>query len=246
MNEQWKTAALGGLIGAALSLATVLLVQVSGLVPDTTDQRIHDYLMAHPDLVFTMANKAQTDQAEQEARKQQAAVNKLGLKRFFDPAVAYVTGPANAKKTFVEFFDYNCEHCRNTYATVQRFYKAHKNDTRFAFIDFPIFGKASTAAAAAAIAARQQGDLYIALHFALMGSPGAVDSDVVGMEARSVGLDMNKLAAEVVDPKVGKTIANARRLAEEALVDGTPTFIINGKVHSGELTDAELKKLSQS
>ena len=246
MNEQWKTAVIGGAIGAALALAIVFGAGTLGLLPGAGDARIHAYLMAHPEIVFTMVKKAQDQQADEEQRQRQAAVDKIGLKRFSDPSVAFVTGPVGAKNTLVEFFDYNCGHCRNTVAAVKKFYGAHKSDTRFVFIEFPIFGEASTAAARAAIASRRQGDLYLALHFTLMSETNPIDNDLLLADAIKSGLDIKKLSADVLDPNVNKTIAAAHKLAEQALVNGTPTFIVNGKVHDGEISEAELEKLTKS
>ena len=54
------------------------------------------------------------------------------------PRVAFVTGPADAKNTLVEFYDYDCPYCRASLPAVKKFYDAHKDDTRFSFIEFPI------------------------------------------------------------------------------------------------------------
>lgn len=243
MNEQWKTAVIGGAIGAALSLAIVFGAGAIGLLPGTSDARLHAYLVAHPDVLVEMTNKLQKQDADKEEQEHQGAIAKLGLKQFFDPSVAYVTGPDNAKNTFVEFFDYNCIHCRNSMAAVKKFYEAHKSDTRFAFIEFPIFGDASTAAARTAIAARGQGNLYLTLHFLLLGEANAIDNDVLFADAKKAGLDMAKLDSALAAPNVNRAIAAGHKLAEQAKIDGTPTFIINGKVHPGEITDAELKEI---
>jgi protein-disulfide isomerase len=246
MNEQWKAAVLGGVIGAALSLAFMFAVGRLGFLPGASDDRLHAYLVAHPYLLVEMTEKLQKAEADKEQQGRQAVIEKVGLKRFFDPSVAYVTGPANAKNTFVEFFDYNCIHCRNSFAAVKKFYDAHKSDTRFAFIEFPIFGDASNAAARTGVAARQQGDLYLTLHFLLMGEKDTIDNDVLFADAKKAGLDMTKLNTALLAPDLDKTIAAAHKLAGQAKIDGTPTFIINGKVHPGEITDAELKELTKS
>ncbi|GAA0531711.1 protein-disulfide isomerase [Rhizomicrobium palustre] len=38
-------------------------------------------------------------------------------------------------------------------------------------------------------------------------------------------------------------MATSARLAREAQFSGTPMFIINGKVHAGEITEDEIKAL---
>ena len=104
-------------------------------------------------------------------------MKKIGHAAFFDPAIAFVTGPADAKKTLVEFYDYDCPYCRASLPAVKKFYDAHKNDTRFSFIEFPIkslHGQSAVLAAKASLAARRQPDNYMAFHFALMGEEGAV------------------------------------------------------------------------
>jgi protein-disulfide isomerase len=244
MQERWKTAALGGLIGAAMSLAVVFGLVALNVVPIASDARLHSYLMAHPKLAYEMQAMADVQEAEESAKQSQAAVDRLGPKKFFDPAVAYVTGPANAKNTFVEFFDYNCGHCRNTSPTVRKFYEKHKNDTRFAFIDFPIFGQDSTNAARTSVAARYQGDRFLALHFSLMAEgKTAIDQDILLQNAQKAGLDIMKLSADINQPEVDKALLASLRLAREAKFRGTPVFIVNGKVHEGEITEADLKAL---
>ena len=241
-----RSALLGGLIGAVVAVAFTFGAARLGYFPPPSDKQFHDYLMSHPSIVFAMSEKAQVDQADSEERGLQAAVDKIGLHRYFDSRVAFVTGPANAKKTFVEFFDYNCAHCRNSFPLIKKFYNAHKGDTRFAFVEFPIFGEQSNNAARAALAARLQGDKYVAFHFALMGEDGAIGTDQMIDAARKVGLDLNKLTADLKDKNVDKQMAAAHALASRTGITGTPFFIINGKVHSGEVDDALLKQMSES
>jgi protein-disulfide isomerase len=247
MEEQWKTAALGGFIGASVALLIVIGAIALGIIPIASDARLHSYLVTHPKLAYEMQAAAEAQEAEDARLQEQAAVKRLGPKRFFDPAVAYVTGPANAKNTFVELFDYNCGHCRNTAPAVRKYYEKHKNDTRFAFIDFPIFGEASMNAARTAVASRRQGDLYLAFHFALMSEgKEAIDRDILLANAKKVGLDVIKLSADILDPVTDKSLLAALRLAREAKFRGTPVFIINGKIHDGEITEADIKELTKS
>jgi protein-disulfide isomerase len=242
---------LGALGGAAIAVAIVYGAAVTGNFPQDsakTDKHIHDYLIAHPQLFADMAAKYQAQQdaeADEEDVERQAAIDKLGAKSFFNPKVAFVTGPQDARTTLVEFFDYNCMHCRNSVRAVQRYYDAHKNDTRFAFIEFPIFGDQSTFAARAALAARRQApDKYIAFHFAMMTESAAIDEDTVYQDAARVGLDVARLKADMNDPTIAGMIAASHKLAQAAKVDGTPEFIIDGKSREAEVDDATLKQLT--
>lgn len=246
MQERWKTALIGGGIGAVLSIALMAGAVAFKLLPVATDARLHDYLMAHPKLATEMQALAEVQETEQAAKETQAAVDKIASKRFFDPAVAYVTGPANAKNTVVEFYDYNCGHCRATSTTVKKFMEAHKSDVRFAFIEFPIFGESSTATARISVAARQQGDKFLALHFGLMSAERAIDAGNLAEYARVAGIDVGKINADQSKPDVDKALLGGLRLANQAKFRGTPVFIVNGQVHEGEITETELKSLMKS
>ena len=243
MKIDWKLAALSSIGGAVLAVVVVLGLSRAGLLPSQSDTAIHDYLMAHPDILIDMSTKLQAQQQAQEDAARQAAVDKLGVKAFFDPKVAFITGPKDAKTTFVEFFDYNCPFCRASNPAFEAYYNKHKNDTRFAFIEFPIKGQNSIAASRLALAARKQPDKYLALHFALMHEDGEATPASVIVTAKKVGLDLNKLQEDEKDPSISAMIGAAHALAGAANIDGTPAFIVNGKIREGAIDEASLKAL---
>jgi protein-disulfide isomerase len=247
--DRWKNAllgAIGGTMGGAL-LAVVIIygAALTGNFPGYDDKHIHQYLMAHPQLFAQMAERLQQQQDDTDDRMRQAAINRLGLRTFFDPKIAFVTGPEKAKTTFVEFFDYNCPHCRNSVPAVQRFYNAHKDDTRFAFIEFPIQGPQSIVAARAALAARRQPGKYIPFHFAMMNEEGIVDENVILDDAKKVGLDVGKLKTDMEDPEIAQNVALTLKLAHSVHVDGTPEFIVDGKSREGEVDDTLLNQMTK-
>jgi len=205
---------------------------------------VHAYLIANPGVLVEMSNKLQEQQDAEQDNARQVAVDKLGIKAFFDPRVAFVTGPANARTTVVEFFDYNCPYCRASLPATKRFYNAHRN-AQFAFIEFPIKGRLSTVAARAAVAARQQPKKYVAFHFALMSQEGTVDENTVYSVAQKTGLDVTRLKADMASASVDRILAAARTLAQAADIDGTPAFIVDGKIREGAMRDeifAEMTK----
>jgi protein-disulfide isomerase len=246
MSLQWKTAVLGAALGSAVSVAAVFGAARLGYFPPPSDQQFRSYLMAHPFIIYDMQARAIAENDLKQDRQLQAAVDRVGIKTFFDPKLAYVSGPANARNTVVEFFDYNCGHCRNTFPVLKKFYEAHKGDTRFAFIEFPIFGQQSDDAARSALAARRQGDKYVAFHFAMMSQKEAIGPSQTVDAAASAGLDLNKLMEDLKDPQIAKQLAGARALASRIGVSGTPFFIVNGKIHQGEVTEKELLQLSRT
>ena len=127
----------GAVGGAMLAVAIILVMAQTGLLP-INDRQMQSYLMRHPELAPAMMGQAQALDELRQKVEQEAALKKVGHAAFFDPAIAFVTGPADAKQTLVEFYDYDCPYCRVSLPAVKKFYEANKNTVRFSFIEFPI------------------------------------------------------------------------------------------------------------
>jgi protein-disulfide isomerase len=120
----------GAIGGAALAVAIVYTLAAQGQLP-INDRQMQTYMMLHPDLALAMIGRQQQIDDMKKQAQQTAALQKVGQKALFDPKIAFVTGPQNAKYSMVEFYDYDCPYCRASQAAVQKFYEARKNDTRF-------------------------------------------------------------------------------------------------------------------
>lgn len=247
MMQPWKIVLAGAVGGAMLAVAFVFAAAAFGVLPANGPQ-MRAYLLSHPQLVAEMTGRLQKLQDDEQERTRADAMKKMGMAPFFDPKIAFVTGPADAKNSLVEFYDYDCPYCRASLPAVKKFYEAHKDDTRFAFIEFPlsIHGRDAMIAAKVSMAARRQPDKYLALHFALMGHEDAVDEQAVYDAAANVGLDMVKLKADMQRPEIQAAIDASQALARRTGIDGTPTFIVNGKIHPGAVDDEELAALAKS
>ena len=98
----------------------------------------------------------------------------------------------------------------------------------------------------AAMAARLQPDKYVALHFALMNEEGEVDEDSVYAVAKKTGLDVTRLKSDMSSPTVDRAIDAAHKLAKAADIDGTPAFIVNGKIREGAMNDDDFAKMTRT
>ena len=100
----------GALGGAVISLVVVYSAAQSGLLPaaPASGDSIRTYLLDHPEIVDQMAQKLADQQQAIQDRMTAATLKKIGMAAFFDPRIAFITGPADAKKSVVEFYDYNC------------------------------------------------------------------------------------------------------------------------------------------
>lgn len=246
VSTEFRAGIIGAIAGAFAAIVIGAGAIATGLVPAASNARIHDYLLSNPQILVELTNKLQQQQNDEDDSVRQKAVDKIGLKAYLNPRVAFVTGPANAKRTFVEFYDYDCPYCRASLPVVRKFYAAHKNDTRFAFIELPIaslHGPGAVLAAKASLAARRQPDKFVAFHFALMGEEDAITEDTIYADAGKAGLDVDKLKADMEDSSIDLAVAAAHALAAATHIDGTPAFIINGTIREGALDKDDLPKL---
>ena len=77
-------------------------------------------------------------------------------------------------------------------------------------------------------------------HFMLLGEEGQVTDQMIYADAAKAGMDVGKLKADMADPAIEKTLQSSIALAHKVGVDGTPTFVLNGKFHPGALDDDTL------
>jgi protein-disulfide isomerase len=59
-------------------------------------------------------------------------------------------------------------------------------------------------------------------------------------------MDLAKLKADMSDPALEKSLTSSIALAHKVGVDGTPTFVLNGKFHPGAVDDETLAKEMES
>ena len=229
--------------GAAVTAAATGQLSVGPPNKAQIEQVVHDYLVAHPEVLVEVSQRLDSQQAAVEDKARSDALFNVGTKALLDPKVAYVTGPADAKVTVAEFFDYRCPHCKASMAAMRHLIDGNSK-VRVAFIERPILTADSVVAAQAAVAARRQGDKYVPFHFALMATTGDLPKDRILDIAKSVGLDVAKLEKDMADPAVVDAVKASNELANKLHFNGTPTFVINDKIIVGELTDEQLQQLA--
>jgi len=207
---------------------------------DRVRQIVRDYLMENPELIREALMELQTreEQAAQDAVRT-AAVS-LTPEIVADPRVP-VLGPADAKVTIVEFFDYNCSYCQLASSWIQDALEQHPNDLRVVFRDYPILNSrtgTSIEASEAALAAAKQGK-FKDMHFALYGVSGGVTSEQIDQIARDAGVDVTQMRADMESSAYGELFADNMVLGEQIGIEGTPFFMVNDQIIAG----ADLEKL---
>ena len=86
---------------------------------DEFEQRVRDYLLAHPEVIMQSVNQLEARQKANEETEVQAIVKNRADEIFQDAATPR-SGNPNGDVTLVEFFDYNCPYCRQVASVVTK------------------------------------------------------------------------------------------------------------------------------
>ena len=151
-------------------------------------------------------------------------------------------GPADAKVTVVEFFDYECPYCKDVQAELAKIVGRFPEAALVAK-QLPIEGHpGSRPAALAALAAHRQGR-YWEMHAALFQRNDALNEAGIAVAAKEVGLDLDRFQADRASLAVETMLREDREDADRALIEGTPSFWVDGvEVLFEELEDTLREK----
>lgn len=194
---------------------------------------VHDYLVANPEVLLEVSQALQQKQQQNMQQQAQSAI-KDNTDQLFQGKTTVVGNP-KGNVTIVEFFDYQCIHCKKMSPVIDSLLKKD-SDLRVVYKEFPIFGKSSELASRAALAAGMQGK-YQAMHNALISIDKRLNDQIVMATAKSLGLDMKKLKTDMQSKEVTAILDANRELAEKLHLMGTPAFIVastpNGQFKAG-------------
>lgn len=224
-----------------LATALTLVLPSLSLAQDLSDERIKaliaETLRENPELVLEALQALEARQADAQAAAAAAVLTSERTLLDRDPN-ALVLGNPDRDVTVVEFFDYNCPYCKRAMSEVDALL-AEDGNVRLVMREWPILSEGSAFAARAALAARKQGK-YTEMHNALMGIRGKVEADTVLRVAGEIGLDVEKLKADMQSPEIEEHIATSMRLAEALGFNGTPSFVVGDQLIPGFVEKAQL------
>jgi len=194
---------------------------------------VHDYLVANPEVLLEASQALQTKQQQNMQQQAQSAI-KDNADVLFQGKTTVVGNP-KGNVTVVEFFDYQCIHCKKMSPVLSSLIKKDR-DLRVIYKEFPIFGKSSEMASKAALAAGMQGK-YQAMHEVLLNDDKRLNDKIIMDAAKSLGLDMKKFKVDMESKEVTQALEANRALAEKLHLMGTPAFIVastpNGQFKAG-------------
>lgn len=244
----WRTAA-----AAAAVLAAVQQPSGAGAEPDTdaalsprqrqaVEALIGDYIRQNPQVIIDAVTRHQAQLEEAERRDTEAALV-LAKAELKGDASTPVAGNPNGDVTIVEFFDYQCGYCKKVVPSIQSLLKSDGN-IRYVFKEYPILGPQSVTAARAALAVwAVEPQKYFDFHAALMAARGSLTVERALDIAASVGIDRNRIRKAMDDPAIETALQNNYALGRRLGIQGTPAFIVGGRVVPGAVDLQTLKEL---
>ena len=257
-----------------ISVAALVDAEVTAKVSLVTEKEIEDFYQANKDRMrgdeadLRQKIRAFLQQQKINARREVfveslRSQGKVVVRLQPPPAIrvevstegAPIRGAAGAPVTVVEFSDFECPFCKQTYPTVKQVLERYPGRVRLAYRDFPLdsIHPQARRAAEAARCAQDQGKFW-EYHDVLFSQSPQLALEDLRRYAGQVGLDVTKfdgcLATGVHKAAVQRDLDEGNRLG----ITGTPAFFINGRALSGaqsleaftRLIEQELARIAAS
>jgi protein-disulfide isomerase len=171
-----------------------------------------------------------------------------------DPSATYralvgnspARGATAAKITVVEWSDFECPYCARLNDPLDALVKAHPDEVRIVYKQYPLPNHAhAELAAEASLAAHAQGKFW-QMQRALFSHQSALDRQALEGYAAEIGLDVARFKGELDSGKWKAAVAAEAAEGQRLGVMGTPSFFLNGHFHEGYVDAASLESELQA
>jgi len=145
----------------------------------------------------------------------------------------YWLGSAKPKVTIVEFADFNCPLCKNSYTKIREISLKYKNDVKIIFRDYPVYEESPNLSLVARCAGEQ--GLFWPMHDKLFQNQGKFALTQLPELANQIGVDVDRFNNCLSSRKYLTAIQKDFSDAEKLEIVGTPTWFINGQKIEGDI-----------
>ena len=156
-----------------------------------------------------------------------------GKKYSAEGADNYWIGSAKPKVTIVEFTDFACYYCKNSFSKIREISVKHKDDVKIIFRDYPMHEESLDLAMAGRCAGEQ--GLFWLMHDKLFQNQGLSEKQQLVNLAEQIGADIVKFSQCLNSDKYVSQIQKDYVDGEKLGVTGTPTWFINGYRVKGDV-----------
>jgi len=211
-----------GVNGGATTATSANTGQFTSQQKQAIEKIIHDYLMNQPEVLLEVSHVLQTRQREMIMKKAENAIRE-NIQALFQSKSPSVGNP-KGDVTLVEFFDYQCIHCKEVAPVIQQL-KENDPNVKVIYKVFPIFGANSENAAKVAMYANEKGK-YQAFHDALLKVKGRLSDKQIVQIAEQVGLNGNAVKKVMASKQYDDMLKSNVELAGKLGIMGTPAFVV--------------------
>jgi len=150
-------------------------------------------------------------------------------------------GTPSAPFQIVEFYDYQCPHCKRASPSIHAFVTAHRDEVHLSYQNYPLDKScnprggehefACTFARAALCALKQ--NKFAEAHDWIFDHQETLSQDSLGQLATEVGLDKDSFNKCQSDPAIIDELKKEVDLGNAANLEGTPSIFVNGRLLQG-------------
>lgn len=144
--------------------------------------------------------------------------------------VAPFVGPEDAKVKVVEFFDFNCGHCKALAPIISQLIKDNP-DVKFVFNPLYFMSEHSPYAAKVALAAHKKGK-FEQIFEGIMTLP-QMNEETINQIIIDEGLDLDEIKKMIEDKEIRRGIQDIDSLSQVLGINGVPLILINGEAFYG-------------
>jgi predicted DsbA family dithiol-disulfide isomerase len=243
---------------------------VTATVPDPTDLEVEAFYLGQKDrfnrpldeirqqlrenLKQTKLQQTRADYVQRLWRDSQVGILLSPPRTEVAYDLGRVRGDAAAPITIVEFSDFQCPFCRNSFPVVKQLLEKYAGKIKIAYRDYPLHQIHPQAhiAAEGARCAGEQGKFW-EYHDLLFTNQDKLDQTGLIQHAKTLKLNQRQFETCLGSGKYKPAIEADVQAASKARVSGTPAFFINGIAVTGaqpasafeRIIDAELTRIAQ-
>jgi protein-disulfide isomerase len=155
-----------------------------------------------------------------------------------------VRGPAGAPLMLVEYADYECPYCQQVQPTIDQLELAFKGKVAFAYKDLPLpMHPHAQKAAEASRCAGLQGKYWE--YHDLLSKTKRLDVSQLKAGARQLGLETGAFDKCLDSGERAAAIKSSQDEAQKLGLQGTPSFFLNGRFFSGNLSYDQMRQMME-
>ena len=208
---RWGAAIGGGIVGAGLTAALMLLAGP----PLIGERMVRDAIVNHPDILVEGSDALRDRQYAPTLSAQRTGIE--------TPFHSSWKGAASPEVTLAYYYDYACGYCRRSNPDIDRLLAEDKG-LRVVFHELPILGPGSLAASRVALAASKAGK-FAAFHDTLTAA-GNPTPETIARAAAAAGVSPEPVDAADQEAALKRNFQVAGQLG----ATGTPLFVVGDRV----------------